>query len=135
MLKSAVFVIIGLFVLFAGFLLYKAFRTVKKLRSPANDLTKSSKISPDEKTLALAAKMGGISVDEARRRLGVLENADSSTTKKVSKALESVSSGGSYASSKTPQAVQAFSKKYVKDPKKKKKRKIASKSRAVNRKK
>ena len=135
MIQSVVFFIIGLFVLFAGFLLYRAFRTVKKLRSPSSDLTKSSKLSPDEKTLALAAKMGGISVDEARRRLGVLENADSSTTKKVAKALESVSSGGNFASSETLQAGQAFSKKYVKDPKKKKKRKTASKSRAVNRKK
>lgn len=129
MVQITVFSVIGIFVLFFGFLLYRALRTVKKLRTSSSGSTGSTTLMPDEKTLAIAAKIGGISLPEARRRLGALESADSKTVEKVSKALGDVSSGD--------KSSQAFSRKYGKDPKtktkRKKKRKAANKSRAINR--
>lgn len=126
MVQIAVFSAIGLFVLFIGFLVYRALRTVKKLRNPSSGSTNLEGIAPDEKTLALAAKMGGISVAEARRRLGVLETADSETVDKVSKALGNVSPA-------TDVTYGGPSRKYSKDSRAKKKRKAANKSRALNR--
>ena len=133
MVQIAVFSVIALFVLFFGFLLYRALRTVKKLRNPSSGPTGSAMLMPDEKTLAIAAKMGGISVAEARSRLGALESADSKTVEKVSKALGNVSSGDNSSFTATRKASQASSRNYAKDSKTKKKRKAANKSRAINR--
>lgn len=83
--------------------------------------------------------MGGISVSEAKRRLGVLESADDATVAKVSKTLEAASSLGTQRTGVTQTdgipVSEARRRQEVKETaaKKKKARKTANKSRANNR--
>lgn len=139
MFTIVIFSAVGLLVLFTGFLAYRVVRTVRKLRTPPSETPGGTGLEPSEKTLALAAKMGGISVSEAKRRLGVLESADDATVAKVSKTLEAASSLGTQRTGVTQTdgipVSEARRRQEVKETaaKKKKARKTANKSRANNR--
>lgn len=137
MVTTFVAFLIGFLVLFAAFLAYRVTKSVRSLRKGQSTFDSNSiSAGSNEKTIALAAKMSGISTDEAKRRLGALENADSSTIKKVNKSL---TTAGSKYTNTTNAAVNnrntAPDKEYRKDPNRKQKRKAASKSRKNNRKK
>ena len=129
--------LIGFLVLFLAFLAYRVTKSVRSLRKGESTLNSNSiSAGSNEKTIALAAKMSGISTDEARRRLGALENADSNTIQKVNKSL--ASAGSKYTNANTAGVNNrntAPAKEYRKDPNRKQKRKAASKSRKNNRKK
>lgn len=139
MLKIAIFSAVGLLVLFTGFLAYRVIRTVRKLRTPLSTTPGGTGLEPSEKTLALAAKMGGISISEARRRLGVLDTADAATVQKVSKTLKAASSTGAQRTGVTKtdgipvSEVRRRQEAKGTASKKKKARKTANRSRANNR--
>jgi hypothetical protein len=137
MVTTFITFLIGFLVLFVAFLAYRVTKSVRSLRKGESSLNANSmSAGSNEKTIALAAKMSGISTDEARRRLGALENADSNTIQKVNKSL--ATAGSKYTNS-TSAGVNnrntAPAKEYRKDPDRKQKRKAASKSRKNNRKK
>lgn len=110
-------------VLFFGFLGFRVFKTVRKLRSPTNLSPSSSGLKPDDKMLRTAAKMGGISVQEARRRLGAPEPSP------VVAATRSPGSASVYAAS-TPRPTRGGRSRNAKA---RKRRKAANRSRAINR--
>jgi len=116
-------------VLFFGFLGFRVFKTVRKLRSPANLSPSSSGLKPDDKMLRTAAKMGGISVQEARRRLGVPEPSPVAPAAPVVEDTRSSGSASVYAAS----APRPSGRGRSRDAKARKRRKAANRSRAINR--
>lgn len=116
-------------VLFFGFLGFRVFKTVRKLRSPANLSPSPGGLKPDDKMLRTAAKMGGISVQEARRRLGVAEPSPTITATPVVPDTRSPGSAPVYAGS----SPRPTGKGRSSNAKARKRRKAANRSRAINR--